>query len=45
MELVKQGYCVEIFTYSGLSEILGSEEKQNTALAAARGHENYCTFH
>ena len=33
------------FSYSGLTGILGSDEKQNTAYAGARGCENCCTFH
>ena len=40
--------CIDIvlmFLYSGLSGILGSEGKQNTAYDDARGHENCCTFH
>ena len=31
MELVKHRYIVDIFSYSGPSEILGSDGKQNTA--------------
>ena len=31
-------------SYSGHSGIMGSDGKQNTALAGARGHENCCTF-
>ena len=35
---------VDLKSYSGPSGILGSGEKQNTALAGARGRENCCTF-
>ena len=49
MELVKllpvHQYSVDIFSYSGPSEILGSDGKQNIAKAGARGRENCCTFH
>ena len=38
-------YSVERFSYSGPSGILGSDGKQNTALAGASGRENCCVFH
>ena len=38
-------YSVDFFSYSGPSGILGSDGKQNIALAGARGRENCCTFH
>ena len=38
------GYTVDICSYSGPSGILGSDGKQNTTLAGARGRENCCTF-
>ena len=41
--------CIDIvlifFSYSGPSGVLGSDGKQNTAYAGARGRENCCTFH
>ena len=49
VELVKllsvHRYSVDIFSYSGPSGILGSDGKQNAALASATGHENCSTFH
>ena len=49
VELVKllpvHRYSVDIFSYPGPSGILGSDGKQNTAYAGARGCENCCTFH
>ena len=38
-------YSFDIFSYSGPSGILGSDGKQNTAAADARGREDCCTFH
>ena len=38
-------YSVDVFSRSGPSGILGSDGKQHTAKASARGRENCCTFH
>ena len=47
VELVKllpvHRLSVDFFSYSGPSEILSSDGKQNTA--SAMGRENCCTFH
>ena len=37
-------YSVDIFSYSDPLGILGSEGKQNTAKAGAKGREICCTF-
>ena len=48
VELIKchpmKRYSVDFVSYSGPSGILGSDGKQNSAQAGARGRENCCTF-
>ena len=42
---IKSQTSIDIFFLFLFFKSTCSDEKQNTAEAGARGHENYCTFH